>query len=313
MKINLKICVFGTNILAYSLINLLEKNNFDISSFVTIGAATAKKMHVAGYPKKSKALLNKHKIRIFYVTKFNLNNKRDKDFFKKEKFDLGICAGWQRLIPQNILSKFKYGVFGWHGSFLKLPHGAGRSPINWSIRLGQKKIFHYLFRYNNSVDLGDTFEVVKIKIKNKDYISDLQDKVNKHISKSSIRLINSIQKNKLVLSKQAKIKNIIFPKITFNDSKIFTQTVSAQEAYDIIRSSSHPFPGSYLSKNSEKILIIYKSSIIKFVSKFKDLNIGSLFFHKKNFYLKLKDAFLKIDDYKSLKSNFFYNKKIICD
>ena len=43
MKINLKICVFGTNILAYSLINLLEKNNFDISSFVTIGAATAKK------------------------------------------------------------------------------------------------------------------------------------------------------------------------------------------------------------------------------------------------------------------------------
>ena len=315
---NLKVCILGTTISAYHLLNFFKKKKISIQNLVTISSSKAKKLNISGYTVKLILSAKKNKIKIFNVSKLNLKNERDINFFKKEKFDIGICTGWQRLIPQQILSKFKYGVFGWHGRFLKLPHGAGRSPLNWSIRLGQKVIFHHLIKYNNSTDLGDIFEVSKIKITKNDYISDIQSKVNKHICKSSLKLLSLLHKKKLPLLKQAKIKNIIFPKIEFDDCKIFTKNMSTEEAYDLIRSTSYPFPGSYLSSNKKKVLLVYKSKKFKFKHKFKKLKLGTLFYHNKNLYLKLKDGFLLITDYKYLINKFsnkkiLFSEKIICD
>ena len=70
---------------------------------------------------------------------------KDKNFFRTKAFDIGLCTSWQRIIPKDVLSCFRFGVFGWHGSGFEFPNGRGRSPINWSIRLGLNSIFHNCF------------------------------------------------------------------------------------------------------------------------------------------------------------------------
>lgn len=313
IKGKLKICVFGTNMLAFDLVNFLKKKKIETKSIITINPSKAKKNNVSDYDFDN-SFLKLYKKKFFKVSNFNLESKNDIKFFKNQKFDLGLCVGWQRLLPQEILSKFKFGVFGWHGSFLKLPDGAGRSPINWSIRLGKKKIFHHLFKYDKSIDGGDIFELVKIKILPNNYISDMKLKVNKHILNSSLRLIHRIIQGKLILNKQIKKKKkIFFPKITIKDCKIYSKKMTAKVAYDLIRSASHPFPGSYLDYNSKKILIVYKSTIKKEFNKLNNQNLGTLFFYKKKLYLKLSDGLLRLDEYKFVNNKFINNKKIICD
>ena len=77
----------------------------------------------------------------------------------------------------------------------RFPDGRGRSPINWSIRLGGEKIYHNLFQYNEKADAGSVFETECIPIKPSDLISDVIEKATVHISQSSIRLINSMENN----------------------------------------------------------------------------------------------------------------------
>lgn len=290
-----------------------KKKKIQIKYLATISKSKAKKNKILDY-NFDNLFLYTNKINLYKCTNFNLDSRKDLNFFKKEKFDLGICIGWQRILPENILSQFKMGIYGWHGSYLKLPDGAGRSPINWSIRMGQKKIFHTLFRYNRNCDAGEIFEIVKINIRNNDYFSDVKVKVNEHIKKSSFRLINAIIKNKLVLTKQLKKKNkIFFPKISSNDLKIYSKEMTTKVAYDLIRSASYPFSGSNLFKNKKKIMTIYRSTIKNFSNKFVNLTPGSLFFYKKKFYLKFNNGFLRLNDYKIFNNKLLNNTKIICD
>ena len=308
----LKICVFGTNMLAYELVKFLKKNKIIAEKIITISQNKAKKSQISDYDFQKSFF--KVKKNTYLVSKFNLNSKKDINFLKQEKFDLGLCIGWQRLFSKKVLSQFKFGIYGWHGSYLKLPDGAGRSPINWSIRLGKKKIYHHLFKYDHSIDNGDIFELFKINIKENEYFKDIKIKINKHILNSSLRLIKSIQNKKLVLKRQIKKnKKIIFPKITFDDCKIISKEMSIKIAYNLIRSASYPFKGAYLSKNSKKILIIFKSTIKNPGKQFKKLMTGSLFFYNKFYYLKLKDGFLRIDEYKSIRKKNDISKEIICD
>lgn len=70
---------------------------------------------------------------------------------------VAICIGWQRIIPDEALDAFDLGVLGVHGSFKPLPHGRGRSPLNWALLLGRHTFFAHLFRYVAEVDAGPIY------------------------------------------------------------------------------------------------------------------------------------------------------------
>ena len=45
---------------------------------------------------------------------YSLKDSFSRSYFENKKFNLGISYGWQRLIPQYVLSRFQKGVFGFH-------------------------------------------------------------------------------------------------------------------------------------------------------------------------------------------------------
>lgn len=257
----MKIAIFGNKTSTEKLIHYLVENHIQIQALIVYQAKSEDVINISGFSSALNKTATKNKIPLIEVDEYALNSDESQEKIIGGNFDLGIVTGWQRLIPTSVLQSFSIGVFGWHGSFLQFPNGRGRSPLNWSIRLGQNEIYHNLFKYDGGADTGDVYETVRFSIEPCDYIADLQSKALAHIKSSSLRLIKDcISSRPLNLSKQANGVAINFPKITPYDGRLQPNRHSAREALNIIRSASHPFPGAFLESDGCKI-IVWRASL----------------------------------------------------
>ena len=131
-----KIVYFGVNTTA---LNILKRINLSRDLLITIDLDKAIKLKVTDY---NDHLLDLDFAGIYNVKKYSLKSETDENFFKSYNGNLGIVIGWNRLIPLSIIKSFKYGILGFHGTPYGLPKGRGRSPVIWSIVLGEKK-YHF--------------------------------------------------------------------------------------------------------------------------------------------------------------------------
>ncbi len=305
----MKIVIFGNKVSTTDFIKNLILNGYIPDSLVTLSSNQKSKFKISGVDENIEKIALENEIEIFYPDSYSLKSKRDIEFFTKNSFDLGFCLGWQRLIPNKILHKIKNGVYGWHGSCFQFPHGRGRSPINWSIRLGGKKIYHNCFKYSSNADDGEVFDTKIIKINTDEYIADIQAKALEHIKKSSVAIINSIKSKNLTLSKQHGGAFLELPKLTEEDGFIQSRIMSTNQAINIVRSCSNPFPGAFLRNKNKKILRIWK---MKKIIKKIDIKAGNLVINSsKNLILGFSDGLTEITDYEILNDNIFNNYKSI--
>lgn len=246
MTDSLKICLFGNQHTTTEMIKNLLKNKHGISYVVTLKKDESTISKISNIDTSLDDICKLYGINIYYAESYDLKSEKDKQFFKENNFDIGLSCTWQRIIPEDILNTFKIGVFGWHGSMFRFPDGRGRSPLNWSIRLGGKKIYHNLFKYDSGIDTGDIFETKLIRINKWDDIKSILPKVQSHMNKSSIKLLDSIYRGSLVLSQQKDASSIIFPKLSEKDGEVFS-TMTYEQARNIVRSCTNPFPGAFIS------------------------------------------------------------------
>ena len=200
---------------------------------------------------------------IFFENDFRLKSVSNKlkNYLDEKKPKLAFCLSWHWLIDRKFLNKFRDGVFGWHGSMFRLPNGLGRSPMNWSIRLGGKQIFHTCFKYTNQVDRGPIFFEKKIKIEPFDHIDDLLKKSTNIIVKE-IKYIKKKDKISNLKFKHVVVKNPLkFERLNDESGEILFDGKNLTEMSDLIRSCSDPFPCAFIKiKNKKKIRI---SRVIK--------------------------------------------------
>lgn len=252
---NMKIAIFGNKTTTLSLINHILENQLMISAIVCLNHDLQNNATISGYSNNIKNVASNKNIKLVEVDDYSLKSDIDQKKVISLGCDIGLVTGWQRIIPGEILNSFKVGIFGWHGSFLKFPNGRGRSPLNWSIRLGADRIYHNLFMYDHNADTGPVFETKKFLINKEDYIEDIQMKALEHIKNSSIKLINAAVSNNLLLQTQPKGVAISLPKISPHDGELQPEFQTADQALNLIRSTSKPFPGAFIKKNKHKIIV----------------------------------------------------------
>ncbi len=259
----MKIAVFGNKITTKHLLNYLLLNEVNISALITFKANPLEANSISGYSSELKIIATKNEINLIEVNDYSLRSDETQKEILDQHFDLGLVTGWQRLIPPGILKSFSLGVFGWHGSFMKFPNGRGRSPLNWSIRLGADRIYHNFFKYDEGADTGGIYDIGEFSIEPSDYIADLQLKALEHMKTSSLRLVKDYSEGKSVtLLNQPDGIGVIFPKLTPDDGRLQPKAQTSLQAINIIRASSHPFPGAFLEEKGKKI-IIWRASLTK--------------------------------------------------
>ena len=295
----MNICIFGNKKSTRRLIESLVGYQIEINSIVILDANAFNKIDISGGDDNLADFVSKLGIECFRVQNYSLISIDEMDFFKRKKFDIGLCTGWQRIIPDAILNQFRFGVFGWHGSGFKFPNGRGRSPINWSIRLGLSVVFHNCFKYEVGVDSGSVYETIELEILPSDYISDVQEKAFQHILNSSRRLISDIRDNSLKLFDQIDHPYISFPKLSDESGRLDPLQLDCNDAVNIIRSCSKPFPGAFIYLNDlSKKIRIWKCQVSKDINMkegFGDVNIK---FHDGSLWIKFRDGgIIKSNEY----------------
>ena len=297
----MKICIFGNKSSTNDLIKFLFDEGFIISTLVTLAPEKHLKIKISG---SSSSLLDsayERGIEVFFSESYGLTQENDQSFFIKQAFDVGISVGWQRLIPAEILKSFKFGVFGWHGSGFRFPNGRGRSPINWTIRLGLKSVYHNCFRYSSGADTGDIYDVRKIEVDENDYIADVQKKALQHIFASAKNLLNDIRAENLVLKKQSDQPFISFPSLNEASGFLSLNLLSGEEAINITHSCSKPFPGAFIKLINPTLCIrVWK---INKTSHNSQLKIGEMMLIDSQLIMRFSDNFLCSKDFELIEES----------
>lgn len=248
-----KVVVFGVKDTTEHIVEFIHNQLCPVDLVMTVGRAVTEKNQISGYQELS-ILTKKHDIMVFEADNYDLSDEKTLKFLAENEFEIGISMGWQRLIPKVVLDRFSYGIFGFHGNSGYLPFGRGRSPLNWSIILGDSRFNLNLFRYDEKADSPNIFATEMFSITAHDDIRTAQYK-NMICSKNLIRkLLAAYKEGHIAIRQDSKDFDSWYDKRTAADGKIdFRQRT--REIYNLIRGVAAPFPGAFAMLGEEKVII----------------------------------------------------------
>ncbi|EOS74310.1 MAG: hypothetical protein OSJ60_00350 [Lachnospiraceae bacterium] len=246
-----KVVVFGVKDTSENIVSFIQETICPVDLVITISPEVTKKNQVSGY-KGLSVLTEKYGIPVHEADSYFLTDEKTQGFLDENEFDIGISMGWQRLIPPSVLEKFKLGIYGFHGNCGYLPFGRGRSPLNWSIILGDTRFNLNLFRYDEKADSPNVFATEMFSITAHDDIRTAQYK-NMICSKNLIKkLLKAYQEDRITIKTQSKDFDSWYNKRTEVDGKVDFHA-RTREIYNLIRGVAAPFPGAfaYVKENNE--------------------------------------------------------------
>lgn len=249
----MKVCLFGCKSTTLLLARNVQKL-LGIDTIVTIAADKAERAQVADYHDIAPWCAD-HNVTLRYAARYDQKDAADHAFFEEQGFDVGFVAGWQRLVPTEILRSFSVGVFGMHGSAADLPIGRGRSPMNWSLIEGRKAFYTNMFKYDPGVDDGDILDTLAFSISDQDTAETLHYKNTLSMIGLIKRNLAHFQNGTLSYTPQKDLEPTYYPKRTPDDSLIdWTSPVDVIERF--IRAVAPPFNGAFTYAGAHKVSIL---------------------------------------------------------
>ena len=235
------------------------------SSFVLLNHCLKLNLNIIGICTKNKSWnndfvdLNKKfktkKIDTIYSN--NINSLKTINWFKKKKPDLIFCFGWSEILKKKIISVPRYGVIGFHPTYL--PENRGRHPIIWAIVLGLKFTASTYFKViNEKPDVGPIISQKKITISKNENSFSLYNKILKSAKNQIQDVVKAITNKKKFSNK--KIKSNYWRKRTFEDGNIDWR-MPAENINNLVRSLQKPYGyAHFVSK--KKVIKIYKTKVL---------------------------------------------------
>ena len=248
-----KIVVFGVKDTSENIVEFIHNSVCPVDLVITVSPEVTRKNQISGY-KGLSGLTQKYGIRVHEADSYFLTDEKTQSFLRENEFDLGISMGWQRLIPASVLDRFQYGIYGFHGNCGYLPFGRGRSPLNWSIILGDTRFNLNLFRYDEKADSPNIFATEMFSITPHDDIRTAQYK-NMICSKNLIRrLIAAYEQGSIPIRTDSRDFDSWYGKRTAADGKVDFHE-RTRNIYNLIRGVTAPFPGAYAMAGETKVTI----------------------------------------------------------
>ena len=248
-----KVVVFGVKDTSENIVEFIQNTICLVDLVITISPEVTKKNQVSGY-KGLSVLTEKYGIPVHEADSYFLTDEKTQSFLSENEFDIGISMGWQRLIPKSVLDCFKFGIYGFHGNCGYLPFGRGRSPLNWSIILGDTRFNLNLFRYDEKADSPNVFATEMFSITPHDDIRTAQYK-NMICSKNLIRkLLEAYAKGNISIRTESKDFDSWYQKRGAADGKIDFHE-RTRNIYNLIRGVAAPFPGAFAMLGDLKVTV----------------------------------------------------------
>lgn len=177
------------------------------------------------------------------------------------KFDFGICSGFMKIIPSEIINSVKIGIFNLHCG--KLPEFRGRAPISRTLIAGHNELTVTLHKMDAGIDSGDILDVETIKIESTDDVNVLYKKATKAASVLIYKNLHNINSGVFELKKQdLSLKPEANGKLTRDECKI-NWNDSVNKITDKIRALTFPYPGAFFEYDGKDFIIDFAMPALK--------------------------------------------------
>jgi methionyl-tRNA formyltransferase len=225
-------------------IEKLSRTGHRVSGIVTISRETATRNQVPAWADLAAEF--GRQIPVHVASSYALDTERDRADLSVALGDVGLCIGWQRMLPTWFLDRHRNGVFGMHASATRLPDGRGRSPINWGLIEGAEVLHAHIFRYNGQPDAGELLSVPRIQVEPHDDIQTLQQKARVIFTSEVIhrwdQLVSGAPSLHPVRAPSASDR--ILPKRSADDGAI-DWSWPATQITNWVRAQTRPYPGAF--------------------------------------------------------------------
>lgn len=258
----------------FMLENLAEA--FSIAHCVTIGPDLGYKNQVADYCDLTETA-REFNVNVYHARKYSLKDEVDIQAINALGLDLVFVIGWQRLVPDAILSRAKIGFFGMHGSSMNLPLGRGRSPMNWSLIEDRQFFYTNLFKYDAGVDSGAILDTFLFSITPHDTAETMHYKNMLAMKRLLYKNRTGLLENNFTLQAQVDTAATYYPKRDPSDSLIdWNRDIFYLERF--IRAVTRPFNGAYTYSDNAKVTIyrahIFETALVDYG--YSHLPVGSV-------------------------------------
>ena len=221
-------------------------------------------------------IAQKHDVPYIKFKKINDKNNIEKIANLKPNFIFVI--GISQLISSKIINAAKDYCVGLHPA--PLPKYRGRAAVVWQMLLGESESALTIFKLGEGMDDGDIIEQVPYQILPADYAIDVHQRIRAATQQAARSSIPKIFSGKALFRKQDESKASYLLIRRPEDGKINWNN-SVSEIFNLIRATSHPYPGAFTYYKGEKIIeskakVLERSPYIGFNGQIAYLNENGL-------------------------------------
>ncbi|OPY81004.1 MAG: Bifunctional polymyxin resistance protein ArnA [Syntrophorhabdus sp. PtaU1.Bin153] len=196
-------------------------------------------------------LAGQHGIPIY--TPDDLKESKWKNLVADMNPDVLFSFYYRKMIPIEILDIPRIGAFNLHGSLL--PKFRGRCPVNWALIQGETRTGLTLHSMVEKPDAGDIITQRTVNITFDDTAYTLFAKMTRGAQDLMREILPSIADGSFPRTPQA----ILGPSSYFGGRKpedgIISWEKDAVTVYNLIRATTHPYPGAFTYLDSRRFFI----------------------------------------------------------
>lgn len=230
----MKTIFFGTSNYCLPVLESLQ-SNFDLRLVVTrVDKPVGRKKVLT--PSATKAWAIEHKIPTTTISDL-----------PDEDYDLGIVADFGQIIKEEVFSKPKLGT--WNIHFSELPDLRGASPVQHTLRRGDKVAWITIFKLEKTLDTGPILFQKSFRIDPNDTTGSLYTRLFKEAAKI-LPILDFTAK----LTPQDNSKATFAKLLTKDDGFVELQNIEKPETYNIYRAMT-PWPGLWTLKEGKRMII----------------------------------------------------------
>lgn len=291
-----RIVYAGCTEAGFDLMQYIHEELIPIDEILTLTPGQGDQYNVASYFDCSDYCAEQG-IDVYTPDKYSLST-NDIEYYKENPGDVMIVHGWQRLIPGEILSSFRHGALGLHGSAFGLPAGRGRSPMNWSLIEDLDRFLLSVLHLDEGADSGGLIATKKFDITDRDTIKTMYYKLIVAAQKMFDKILISGLEGGFDVTPQEG-EPTFYPKRRPEDGAINWEDPT--KVIDrLIRAVTKPYPGAFSEYEGERVLFWEAQPFSSdFVFDEPPGTIVQVFTPERDFVVQTCDGSLLVTDWES--------------
>lgn len=268
---NIKTAVAGNQWITEYLVEELIRSKYP--PHLIINSSPDSAHNICGY-KNLRKFADEQEIEILHPKSYSLTDNHDKEILLSKKIDILLVFGWQRLIPEWLIDHCLIGAFGVHGGPKKPPRCRGRAVLNWSILMGYKNFYMYLFKLTPAVDEGEIIDMIQFNITPFDDILSVYHKNCVVSTRMFLKNLPCIIEGKTKTIKPDNCLPSYLPKRTPAHSGINWEA-PAEKIINLIRAVTFPYPSAFTFIDGMEIKI-FSAHIFDSAIQYSDTQPGKI-------------------------------------